>query len=232
MTLLRIFLCMLSVFAALSPQACATTYSAEPIEAWVVDADSGQPVEGVVVTANWQLVSGSLAGGEIPKGQLRVMETVTDRSGRFYFEGWTKGNLTTAELRNQDPQILMFKPGYKFYRFVSDYPISAIPLGSHRKSAISGRTIQLEKYRGTSGDSRNFSQLNYELGHIIDTDGTECEWKNFPKMLAAVQHQETTFRKSAVVEFSSIAARLRQNEKFYLEKGCESPNEFLRGLDR
>ena len=81
-------------------------YSAAPIEAWVVDADTNEPLEGVIVTANWQLVSGTLAGGEIPKGQLMVMEAVTDKDGRFYFEGWTKANLTTGELRDKDPQIV------------------------------------------------------------------------------------------------------------------------------
>src|SRR6266849_1854255 len=81
--LARIF----ALICLLPLQACATTYSAEPIEAWVVDADSGQPIEGVVVTANWELEIGTL-GGNIPVGQIMVMETVTDQKGRFYFPAW------------------------------------------------------------------------------------------------------------------------------------------------
>ena len=42
---------------AVAMEACADPYyTAAPIEAWVVDADTGAPIEGAVVTANWQLV--------------------------------------------------------------------------------------------------------------------------------------------------------------------------------
>lgn len=53
--------------------ACATPirYSAEPIEAWVVDAETKQPLDGVVVTANWQLKEGTF-GGSVQVGQLMV----------------------------------------------------------------------------------------------------------------------------------------------------------------
>ncbi|NIR44012.1 MAG: hypothetical protein GWN83_08465, partial [Gemmatimonadetes bacterium] len=62
--------------AALSLQACyPITYSAEEIEARVVDAGTKEPLEGVIVTANWQLVGGW--EGHTPKGQMKVMETVT-----------------------------------------------------------------------------------------------------------------------------------------------------------
>ena len=38
-------------------QACGAPpwYKAEPIEAWVADAETNQPLEGVIVVAHWQL---------------------------------------------------------------------------------------------------------------------------------------------------------------------------------
>ena len=50
-----IFIRFLAVLCLLPLSACGETYSAEAIEAWVVDAETGQPIEGVVVAANWQL---------------------------------------------------------------------------------------------------------------------------------------------------------------------------------
>jgi hypothetical protein len=70
---------------ALALSACER-YSADPIEAWVVDASSGAPLEGVIVTANWQRTGGF--EGSYPKGQMMVMETTTDKKGRFQFSGW------------------------------------------------------------------------------------------------------------------------------------------------
>ena len=41
--------------------ACGSPYySSDPIEAWVVDAATDKPIEGAVVTANWQLVGPTL----------------------------------------------------------------------------------------------------------------------------------------------------------------------------
>jgi hypothetical protein len=47
--------------SAMALSACGSPYyTADPIEAWVVDAETGKPIEGAVVTANWQLVAASL----------------------------------------------------------------------------------------------------------------------------------------------------------------------------
>ena len=65
-----------------SLQACSNTYSAKAIEAWVVDAETKKPLEGVIVVAHWELNYGLEGGGAY---QLQVMEDVTDKKGRFYF---------------------------------------------------------------------------------------------------------------------------------------------------
>src|SRR3990172_3705709 len=82
------FLPALLLIFCLPLTACALVslkYSAEPIEARVVDAETKQPLEGVIVTANWELVEGTLAGGPRVLGQMMVMEAVTDANGRFSF---------------------------------------------------------------------------------------------------------------------------------------------------
>ncbi|MET0917175.1 MAG: carboxypeptidase-like regulatory domain-containing protein, partial [Burkholderiales bacterium] len=97
-------------------------YTADPIEAWVVDAETGRPIEGAVVTANWQLVSTSFDTGGRKLRQLEVMETTTDKQGRFFFPGFTRINFTLDELREEDPQILIFKSGYRYMRAINRYP--------------------------------------------------------------------------------------------------------------
>ena len=78
---------VLGTLMALPACAGPLTYSAEAIEAKVIDADTKKPLDGVVVTANWQLEEGTL-GGNVQAGQLMVMEAVTGKDGKFAFPGW------------------------------------------------------------------------------------------------------------------------------------------------
>ena len=134
------------MITALALNACGSPYyTSDPIEAWVVDADTGQPIEGAVVTANWQLVGFALDTGGSKRGQLAVMETTTDVNGRFFIPGFTKLNLSLGELREQDPQILIFKPGYRYIGGGNDYTMGASFPGPHRKSQLSGKRLQMSK---------------------------------------------------------------------------------------
>src|SRR5664279_1465597 len=105
---------LMPIVISLSACGGPLTYSSDPIDAAVVDADTGQPIEGAIVTANWQLESATLDNYK-KVGQLKVMETVTDSMGRFHFDGFSAFNSGLYELRDEDPKILVFKPGYKFY---------------------------------------------------------------------------------------------------------------------
>ena len=129
--------------------ACTVTYQFAPIEAWVVDAETGKPIEGAVVTANWELVKGSFDGPRY-YGQLEVKETVTDAKGRFAFEGFSKEDSSGAELRESDPQILIFKAGHKFERFTNDYHDGGAGMTRmHRTAAVNGKTLKLQQNTGT-----------------------------------------------------------------------------------
>ena len=127
--------------------ACADLYyTIAPIEAWVVDAETGVPIEGAVVTANWQLVGFGFDTGGRKLGQLEVMETVTDKAGRFSFPGFTKVNISGNVLREEDPQILIFKSGYRYLRAASDYPIGKEgEQGPNRKSAVNGQKLKMQR---------------------------------------------------------------------------------------
>lgn len=192
------WICALTCLPSL--QACATTYSAEPIEAWVVDADSGQPIEGVVVTANWELEIGTL-GGNVPVGQIMVMETVTDQKGKFYFPAWGPKTVppempnpmkSPPHLVNRDPQILLFKSGYK-WRGLENYPLTNYNKSSQRKSDWNGKTVKIEKFKG---DLKGYAKsLDFFDPRFIRED---CNWKKVPKMVVAINEQNQLFRKNGI----------------------------------
>jgi hypothetical protein len=158
-------------------------YTADPIEAWVVDAETGKPIEGAVVTANWQLVSTSLDTGGRKLRQLEVMETTTDKQGRFHFPGFTRINFTLDELREEDPQILIFKSGYRYMRSVNRYPDEGRAAGVKRSSSATGKTLRLEL--GNADPAKYALQLRpmmSSLENITMLDGAS----RVPKMLKAL----------------------------------------------
>jgi hypothetical protein len=184
---------MLVVSLAFAMEACADPYyTAAPIEAWVVDADTGAPIEGAVVTANWQLVGFSYDTGGRKLGQLAVMETVTDRNGRFSFPGFTKVNISGNVLREEDPQILIFKSGYRYLRAANEYPIGKEgEQGSYRKSSIIGQRLKMKKAdEDIKKYASNLGFLSDYLAMIVTPPGAN----DIPRMIHALACERQRLR--------------------------------------
>jgi len=103
----RFFFVLIGITLCLSSCAYAIRYDG-PYEGRVIDAETKQPVEGVVVLGVWYSAQFSPAGATHTYYDAR--ETVTDRSGNFVIPG--KG---LRILSNLDPiNILIFKVGYMY----------------------------------------------------------------------------------------------------------------------
>lgn len=144
----------IALLALLLPlQVCAAPfwYTAEPIQGNVVDAETGQPLEGVIVTANWQLEGG--IEGSYPVGQMMVMETVTDKNGRYRFPGWgPKRRPLSGRIRTSGPQLLLFKSGYEYAELENALNDKSLrgELENPLRSDWSGKTVRLERFTGTA----------------------------------------------------------------------------------
>mgnify|MGYP000624985124 CR=1 FL=1 len=208
------------VLAGLPACAKPLTYSAEPIEAWVIDAATKKPLEGVVVTANWQLEEGTL-GGNVQVGQLMVLEAVTDKSGRFYFPAWGPLKVAKGHLVSEDPQLLIFKSGYQSLRLSNQYTSDReLRLRPVRRSDWNGKTIEMKSFRGTSEEyARHLSFLHTGINSIFYRD--KCAWKKIPRMVVALDKQETFFRNAKIYSSLYSINDLPNNE-------CGSPKELLR----
>lgn len=191
-------LCFVLACLAVLPS-CATPlrYSAEPIEARVIDAETKQPLEGVIVTANWQLEEGTF-GGNVQAGQLMVMETVTDKYGKFSFLGWGPRSVWKGHLVNEDPQLLLFKSGYEYKRLYNEISMSAYRehvLKPIRRSDWSGKTIELKPFRGTMEEyARRLDFMSLTWAYT----GDGCEWKKIPQLVTAIHKQAMTFRQQGI----------------------------------
>jgi len=218
-TLLRLFI-LLGIFIVLP--ICADyprEYSAEAIQAKVVDAKTKKPLEGVIVTANWQLESGNV-GGVIYVGQMMVMETVTDKDGKFTFPAWGPKPLKKGLLLNHDPQLLLFKPGYRYLSLQNTFE-DKMYLKPVRRSEWDGKMIELKPFKGMMEEWAN--QLGFLITSLRFVED-DCNWKKTPRIILALDGEKERLRKAGIIRtFYSIS---------YLptdEKKCGSPQEFFRG---
>lgn len=238
----RIVYTLLLLVSTLPIAACATpvTYSAEAIEARVIDAETKQPLEGVVVVAHWVLEDGIHVDRV---GDLMVLESIADKNGWFRFPAWGPirhwGN---SRLTYMDPEILVFKSGYE-YRQLTNYDWAtpeqragkAIPV---RKSAWNGKTIALKPYTGTiQAYKGHFESLNKELERVATDNPEDCNWKKLPKTIAAIGRERKALEEKGVNPHTlfSIDKELILNDEHYTKKGkasCGSPKAFLQGIQQ
>lgn len=221
-----LFLLLAAALLPISACGGAPYYTAAPIEAWVVDAETNQPIEGAVVVANWQLVVGSLDGQRY-RGQLEVKETVTDQAGRFYFEGFTKANPMLYELRNEDPKIIIFKPGYEYKKVVNNYPRGGTETpGVHRRAEVNGEAVKLRKEQPVTyvASKSYYSGLSIELGHIVE----DCEWKRIPRMILAMDSEKRRLKGLDPRAYVDVVAI--EDISLRSKPWCGSAVEFFKGF--
>ena len=219
-----VFRAIAAAFTLFSLSSCAVTYQFAPIEAWVVDAETGKPIAGVVVTANWELVKGSLDGPRY-YGQLEVKETVTDANGRFAFDGFSMEDSSGAELRESDPQVIVFKAGYEYQRFTNDYRDGGAGMTrQYRTAAVNGKTVKLLSMLSPEANKLKRSSAYFGLDTRIEKLVRDCHWKKIPRTIVAMDAEDRAMRAKgkgtgliAMHDLESLASK------------CGAPREFFAG---
>jgi hypothetical protein len=166
------------------------TYSASPLSGRVVDAATDQPLEGVIIVAQWILYRATV-GGDVDHGRLHVLETVTDADGRYQFPGWgPKPNPIEiiprlsycCFMREHDPQLSLFKPGYRPRRLLNEKPHDPKP--ALRTSTWDGKTIRLEPFQGSLNEWA--TRLHFLQG---DLGWNKLDWRACPRMVLAIEQE-------------------------------------------
>lgn len=199
-------------------------YSAKEIEAWVIDEETGAPLEGVIVVAAWELKGGLELGN--PVGNANLMETVTDKNGRFYFPAWGPVWKKGALLFN-DPNLYFFKSGYEYERLSNKIVFSDLETGrgSVRSSDWHSKTIKLKRFQGSLQEyAEQLSFLNTSIESVVGTfrKNAGCEWIKMPKMLAEIFRLESFLAKKDMYNPLMRIDRLPINEQ------CNSPRTFFK----
>lgn len=207
-------------------------YSAEAIEARVIDAGTNKPLEGVIVVAHWQLYEGGVAGRTLGP-QLMVLETVTDKDGKFSLPAWGPIPRPTGYLDERSPELLLFKPGYEYQSLANPVRTQA-DHSPVRRSVWNGKTIGLSRFKGAIQDYEDhFESLNRTLENIVVENPDRCDWKKIPNTIRTMNRERIHLVNKGVNPntLSSIDKRLLLNDRYFAEKGsCGSPAKFFGDL--
>jgi len=197
-------------------------YSAGPTWGQVVDADTGEPIAGVLVIALWDL-EGGVERSRV--GTFKVLEATTDGQGRFRMPGW--GPLPASsrgQLDAYDPSLTLFKSGY------TPEWIENGPFGERGKRlqlevhdwASNGGILKLQKYSKAPGDYSR--RVNLIVMHLFDVlYGSGCRWKEIPRTVRALEDEEKAERAQGLHPRFSLSA-----ESLIHSRDCGPIDEFMK----
>jgi hypothetical protein len=198
--------------------ACSESgYRGDSIEGEVIDASDGRPLEGVVVVALWELVSGI---HNSQQGILRADEAVTNANGYFNMPAW--GPIETAEgrLRTTSPVLVFYRRGY--YSLVETNDIYD---PDHKpeiwRSEHNGNRFGLTPFEGTLQEyAERTIGMRFLLtgGHEI---GDVCYWERIPVFTRAILQLREAFSKQGIYNELPSADSLRRAGE------CHNPRELL-----
>lgn len=195
------------------------SYAAKPITTRVVDAETKQPIQNVIVVAFWGLETEHGTAAE-----LMLLETATDRSGTFHFPAWGPRTAPIGELLNDDPAILLFKDGYKSE--VVHNPFRGVNIPERIRSFYyDGKDVEMHKFVGTPKDWA----MHLEWFTIFINEATEgqCEWRKIPRLITALGRDREELD-AAGIGVGNYYDYLVGNEAHQISEGCGSVRKFLR----
>ncbi len=181
-----------------------------------MDAETGEAIEGAIVIANWARYVGMVHGYDF-KEQLETMEAVTNAAGKFSMAGFRRVYLPLmySTARGEDPQIIIFKPGYEFSRWSNGCPSAEGDCRYFsRRAVVAGKTINLKRLND-AGKLKDPTYMRYfglktRMENIVEN----CNWKKVPKfILAADAEYEQTMRAGSIngADLPELSVIERQN---------------------
>ena len=205
------------IFIVYSLAAFPPFYWAMPMQARVVDTDTGEPIEGAIVVARW-ILFGGFEGMDV--GSMAIIETVTDKNGEFRFSWWgPRFRVPWGRIQDFDPGLIIYKEDYRF-RYLTNSLNSSKGYSPIRWSDWDGKTIELKIFEGgMEGYARHLGNLDILFRFI----GEQCNWKKVPHILVALGAEEDKLRQAGIIRTFYSPSYLPA------DKGrCGSISEFFR----
>lgn len=174
------------------------------IKGYVVEEETGKPIEGAIVIGMWALTQ---VPGEGFGGYAKIQAETTDKEGRFIIPSWTtfKPWKLLSVTHGLAPKIVIYKPGYKLYW-----------------STKIGREGYPDHYEMTAEEKKKIKEaasINPATLKKIYTD--EEIWKNHKEFRSQANFPDTSYSKQQLkVLFDALQSNaLQLPTNFSLSQG-------------
>jgi len=206
----------------------------------VVDDVTGDPLEGVIIVAQWELVHEviPMLVNQRNGDTLKIIEVVSDKEGKYFIPGW--GPLLRPlffHLEERDPSIVFFKSEY-YPQGTSNEIRSQYSRNSVRTSQINGETIRLRKF---TGQPQQYVVRQGRLSYTLEKKGTleeyasdvrnlqinlnwdkeNGDWRNYPRMILALGQERERLKAAGLA-----IVRIQRPSSLY--GGKEVVDQFLK----
>jgi hypothetical protein len=195
-------------------------YRSAAFEGRVVDAETGEPLEDVVVVAEWLLEGRPFHPDVI--GRLHLEETVTDGEGRYRFPKWGPLRVKEGRLYRFSPILSFYKRGYVFTeKSNTSFASPDVPVPNLLRSQWDGKDIALKPYTGALTTQSSVVDVGGVLS-LFSVDEEKCAWQLFPRMTAELLKRELEYQEKG--ESSGVPSRVR----LYQNGRCLDPDQLLK----
>jgi len=210
---------MMKRFAAIAlgllVSACGITplhYHGAPISGRVLDAQTGQPVEGAVVLATWKVWGCCTTLQDARQRVVAVSEALTDAQGNYRIEAWgpIERPLGYERIVGFDPMISVFKPQYEPAPLVNFAWRSGAAANDFRdstlKSVYDGQDIRLKPY------GEDVVRRLKTFADVLDGNALEADEDTRPRAGNAIRQRVMSMQRRSV---SLVNAELRRMGSSY-----------------
>ena len=119
---------------------CGTASAFFGATATIVDDETGEPIEGAIVLAQWVKYKATLFEGGIPYA-AKAKETVSGKEGKIYISGYWTWNPFACERH-----LTVYKPGYALWNSEKDIiPVKNPPPKGFNRFKKVVRLVKFEK---------------------------------------------------------------------------------------
>lgn len=174
-------------------------YRGVPIEGWVVDEETKQPIKDAVVVAVWE-TKGGLVHYDIV-GNLMAKETLTDDKGHFVFDLWGPKFVFWNELDSTAPTLVFFHKDYYFW-ITGNGNLKPPPAFTNetRGSVWNGKMIALKRFDGNWEEyEQNARIAEFNLHSNSSSWLLRCTWEKMPRLTAEILRREEIFRQKNIL---------------------------------
>lgn len=190
--------------ACLLLSGCGRFYSADAITATLVDAETKAPLPGVHVVAEWA-IRGRMNYGNVV-GYMNVMETVTDKDGRFHFPArGPRFNFHFGAIFQEAPGLILFKAGYR-YAAVANNGSVLVSAPYNLTSDWNGQTISLQPLVSNASYDEGYIPLRTDLEFLR----REGYWGDIRQFLCALSRERTALNRRNISSLLYTSQSLRE----------------------